>query len=284
PIIAGLEVGHIIKHPLTGTIGHYTHIIVLTNHDSPASVAAALDAGANDFIKKPAEPLELRARLDVGKRMIEYESSILSHELGIRMDCYRSMAELAESRDNTGPLHMARVAAYAERLCRGCDLAPELTEAIAMFAPLHDIGKVGVSPEIMLTPGRLGPTDFELVKIHAQLGGDIIGKSPALTIAAQICRTHHERWNGSGYPNGLSDVDIPIAGRIVAVADVYDTLRSRKCYKEPWPHQDAMRTIGEESGEHFDPAVVDALFEMEEEFLKISVLHEGPGGEYTVPE
>lgn len=280
PIINGVEVCTLIKTRLQQNLGTYTHIIMLTHHDSPSSLAAALDAGANDFIKKPAEPLELRARLEVGKRLIEYESSLLAKVKDERLALCRTMAELAESRDNASPRHMRRVAAYAACIADRCNLAEDFVEGIRTYAGFHDLGKLGVSQEILLAPRKLSLEEFEQVKLHPVLGYRILSAIPDMFLAAEICHTHHEKWDGTGYPRQLGNVEIPLAGRIVGLAEYYDALRMRRHYREPWSHDAVMRAVSDESEKHFDPAMVDALFNAEEEIMEIAEEEEREGGEY----
>lgn len=280
PIVDGLEVCQVVKDRLTET-GNYTHIIMLTNHDSPSSLAAALEAGANDFMKKPAEPLELRARLEAGRRIIAYEKTLLAQIQASRWHTYRNLCVLAESRDKAGLFHLERVGEYASILARQLGAPKEMVADMGRFAPLHDIGKVGVPESILLIPGELSAEQFGMVATHAELGGRILQGAPELSMAATICRSHHEKWDGTGYPTGLMGEEIPIEGRIVAVADVYDALRSRRHYKPPWSHDKALTTIREEAGGHFDPRVVDVFCDMEALFRDIAADYETPGGDYN---
>ena len=209
------------------------------------------------------------------------------------------LAALAEVRDNETGNHLHRTRAYIEtlmaHLCAHPDyaaaLTPENREIIAKAAPLHDIGKVGIPDHILLKPGKLTPDEFEIMKTHARIGGDaimdavkrVVGERadhadlPSqedftfLEVARDIATHHHERWDGSGYPDGLRGDAIPLAARLMAVADVFDALTCRRPYKAPWPLEKAVALIIDGRGSHFDPQLVDAFLELKERFAEISV-------------
>jgi PAS domain S-box-containing protein len=187
-------------------------------------------------------------------------------ELEVRIECYRALAELAEQRDNETGAHMSRIGAYAACLARRLDQPRKYCEDIEIFAPLHDIGKVAIADDILMAPRKLSEDEFEIMKSHAAVGHRILAGRPTLEMAAEIAGGHHERWNGRGYPEGLSGEAIPLSARIVALTDVYDALRSHRPYKEPWPTDKVVELMREERGEHFDPRVVDAFLEAREEF------------------
>jgi putative two-component system response regulator len=146
-------------------------------------------------------------------------------------------------------------------IARELRLDPEQVSLIERVAPLHDLGKIGIPDDILLYPGRLTPDQVKTMRSHTEIGGDLMAGSgiPLLNLAEQIARTHHERWNGSGYPAGLSGEEIPIAGRIVAVADAFDALSHRRPYEEAWAAEDAWWEVARKAGTDFDPAVVDAF-------------------------
>lgn len=198
----------------------------------------------------------------------------------------RSMASVAETRDPETGGHIYRtqnyVKALAEHLLSNGKFTDELNEEIIKIlynsAPLHDVGKVGIPDGILLKPGKLTDEEFTIMKSHASLGGDIIGKaevgmmdSSFLHYARQIAVSHHEKWDGSGYPNGLAGSDIPLSGRLMAVADVYDALISKRHYKDGMSHEKAASIIIEGSGKHFDPEIVQAFIEIESQFIEISI-------------
>jgi adenylate cyclase len=195
------------------------------------------------------------------------------------------MAAVAETRDPETGAHIKRtqhyVRAIAEQLrktgCYADTLTPEFIRLLFMSAPLHDIGKVGVPDNILLKPGPLTADEMEIMKRHADFGRQIILSTSQnidgdnfLTIASEIAGTHHEKWDGTGYPQGLAGQDIPLSGRIMAAADIYDALISRRCYKEPFTHAHATGLMRELHGKTFDPAVLDAFFAIEAEIVAIA--------------
>lgn len=251
----------------------YTYVIVLTSMDDRDSLLRALALGADDFLTKPVFPDELKLRLQSGERLIKLESQEL---------LIFSMAKLAEYRSNETGFHLERVALYTRLLAR--DMAkshPELNmslsmaDEIALVSPLHDLGKVAIPDGILHKPGKLTPEEFETMKTHTSIGGEIIRNiynktgSFYLWLAHEIAMYHHERWNGRGYPSGLAGDGIPVSARIMALADVFDALGSKRCYKEAFPYEEVRPLILEERGEHFDPKVVDAFLRQEEAFLNI---------------
>ncbi len=186
-----------------------------------------------------------------------------------RLELYRTLASLSELRDNETGNHMRRVGLLARRLAAVLGMPGKYCDDIELFAPMHDIGKVGIPDSLLLAPRKLTPQEFEEMKRHTVLGHDILAGKEELAMAADITLSHHEKWNGSGYPHGLAGDSIPLSARIAAVVDVYDALRSRRPYKEPWEHSDAVREVSAASGTSFDPALVEAFLEMERTFESI---------------
>jgi len=197
-----------------------------------------------------------------------------------------AMASLAETRDNETGNHIRRTQNYVRVLAKQMQTHPrfrdvltdETIELLYKSAPLHDIGKVGIPDRILLKPGKLTPEEFEIMKTHTTLGRDAILAAEArldvsnsfLSLAREIAYSHQEKWDGSGYPEGLSGDDIPLSARLMAVADVYDALISRRVYKAPLSHDDAVAVIVEGSGAHFDPDLVAGFVELESEFRAIA--------------
>lgn len=190
-----------------------------------------------------------------------------------------AMASLAEVRDNETGNHIYRTQHYMGALAAAArpyypdELNERIVELLFKSAPLHDIGKVGVPDHVLLKPGRLDPEEYAIMQTHAELGRRAIsaaeqklGPSTFLTLARDIAHTHHERWNGMGYPQGLSGTDIPLAGRLMAIADVYDALVSRRIYKSAMPHDEAVSLIASEAGQHFDPRLVGIFLTIADEF------------------
>ncbi|MDF2413179.1 HD domain-containing phosphohydrolase [Aeromonas sp. 1HA1] len=185
------------------------------------------------------------------------------------------IGELVETRSKESGLHVKRVALYTELFCLLLGMSEEQSELIKRASPLHDIGKVGIPDAILHKPGKLTPEEWEIMKTHAQLGQDMLsGSDLALfQIGATIAGNHHEKWNGSGYPRGLKGDSIPLEGRVVALADVFDALGSDRCYKNAWPLDKVLALIEEEKGQHFDPQLVDLMLANLDKFLKIREQH-----------
>jgi PAS domain S-box-containing protein/putative nucleotidyltransferase with HDIG domain len=205
------------------------------------------------------------------KRALEAQSYSVMLEAKVRertqdleraqLETLQRLAIAAEYRDDDTGLHTKRVGRTAERIAKALGLAPEQVDLIRRAAPLHDIGKIGISDSILLKPGQLTDDEFATMKRHALIGAEILSNStsPWLQMAEEIALTHHERWNGRGYPRNLSGEDIPLVGRIVAVADVFDALTHERPYKKAWPINEAKAEIEQQSGNQFDPTVVAAF-------------------------
>jgi len=234
--------------------------------DAPPVIAfgdlGGLDDRVPDRLRLLIEYRALRARVR------ELESVVASQALAghrdldsLRADTLRRLALAAEYRDDNTTEHTERVGALAARLASGLGL-PDLEVVLVRHgAPLHDLGKIAIPDSILLKPGRLEPEEYEVVKTHAVLGARVLenGGSPLLETAAQIARSHHERWDGGGYPDGLAGADIPVAGRIVHVADVFDVLVHERPYRESFTWEQAAAEIRAGSGTQFDPEVVRAF-------------------------
>ncbi len=201
-------------------------------------------------------------------RLGELEAIVASQALNafrdveaIRVDTLERLSRAAEYRDDNSPEHTQRVAALAARMARQMGEGDRMVWLIRQAAPLHDLGKIAIPDSILLKPGRLEPEEFEVVKTHAVLGARVLsdGGSEVLAVAEQIARSHHERWDGDGYPDGLSGAAIPLVGRLVAVADVFDVLVHERPYKDAWTVEDAAREIRSGAGGQFDPDAVAAF-------------------------
>lgn len=254
----------------------YLYFVLLTARNSPAETVEGLSAGADDFIAKPFDPAELAMRVRAGERIVSLET---------RDVAIFALAKLAESRDPETGAHLERVQAYSRLLAQKLALQPafhgiidsEFIRLIYLTSPLHDIGKVGVPDSVLLKQGRLSDREFEIMKSHAVAGAETLqaalDRFPGakfLQMARDIALTHHEHFDGQGYPAGLAGHEIPLCGRIVAVADVYDALTSKRVYKDAYAHDKARSIIVESSATHFDPRVVEAFLEAETEFVAIS--------------
>ncbi len=251
----------------------YTYIIFVTGNNDIEDVIAGMEAGADDYIRKPFNQGEVKVRVKAGERVINLQS---------KETVIFALAKLAESRDEDTGNHLERVRYYSRYLAETLRQMPEapagldapLVENIFLTSTLHDIGKVGIPDYILLKPGRLDDKEFGIMKSHTTIGFntlfEALQKMPEATylrVAAQIARHHHEKFDGSGYPDGLRGEAIPIASRIFALSDVYDALVSKRPYKEPFTHDRARSIILEGRGSHFDPRVVDAFLACEAAFI-----------------
>jgi len=272
PRVDGLELCRRIRKEEFPT---YIYVILLTSQDGVARTVEGLSAGADDFIAKPFHPAELRVRVRAAERVLALET----RELAIF-----AMAKLVESRDAPTGAHLERVRSYsrilAQHLAEHSDPAhpidADFVRLIYLTSPLHDIGKVGVPDCVLLKPGRLNDREFEIIKTHTTIGAQMLDAAlqqypgaKFLRMARDIALTHHERFDGTGYPNGLAGEAIPLCGRIVALADVYDALTSQRTYKSAFSHDIARNIVLDEAAAHFDPAVVNAFLDREGEFIEV---------------
>lgn len=191
-------------------------------------------------------------------------------EIHVRVECYRALSDLAEARDNETGEHLKRISLYSRLIAQALRMPRKYLDDIELFSPLHDIGKVGIADSILLAPRKLSPEEFEIMKTHVTIGHEILKGRETLEMAAEITRHHHERWDGTGYPDGLAGEAIPLSARIVGLVDVYDALRSERPYKKAWPHTDAVEVIRTGAGTHFDPTLVSLFRSMEDRFLDLS--------------
>ncbi|HEX6589819.1 MAG TPA: HD domain-containing phosphohydrolase, partial [Longimicrobiales bacterium] len=235
----------------------------------------ALSAGAKDFMTKPLSPAELRLRvrnlletrylheeLRVNNESLEQRVVERTREVEeARLDVLYRLARASEYRDDQTGRHTQRVGRLAERLSQVLGMEQSAYELMRRAAPLHDIGKIGIPDAILLKPSRLEPDEIAVMQTHTVIGANILSgsRSPLLLLAEEIALSHHERWDGRGYPNGLGEEEIPLSGRIVAVADVFDSLTHERPYKKAWSARDTLLEIEREAGKQFDPRVVDAM-------------------------
>jgi putative two-component system response regulator len=272
PEMDGLELCSAIR---AENLRGYVYIILLTSRDLPEERVQGLRAGADEFIGKPCNTAELVARIGTAERVLALET---------RDVAIFAMAKLAESRDPETGVHLDRVRSYSRVLTQclaGVDkyrdtITPEFIRLIYLTSPLHDIGKVGIPDSVLLKPGRLSDREFEIMKTHTTIGAQTLDAAlrefpgvKFLEMGRDIALSHHERFDGGGYPAGLVGEDIPLCGRIVALADVYDALTSKRVYKAAFTHDIARSMITQDSGTHFDPGLVQAFLESEAQFTLI---------------
>ncbi len=192
-----------------------------------------------------------------------------AQEEHIRLDIYKAIASTAEHRDNETGEHMKRIGEFCHFISKKLQKPGAFADDIRIFAPLHDIGKVGISDEILRAPRALTEAEIEIMKTHTSIGYDILNNRSKLEMAAEIAKNHHEKFDGTGYPSGITGTAIPLAARICAVADVYDSLRSKRCYKEAYSEEQTLAIIEESSGKHFDPQLVRLLIDNRKSFDSI---------------
>lgn len=297
PGLDGFEVLRRLKDdPLTAEVP----VILVSALSEIGDKARGFRLGAVDYLIKPFDVEELQARvrthLALGQAQValrrqneELEERVRERTREVLLTqqaTIESMAILAEYRDPETGEHIQRVKGYVALLAaelaargrHGGTLSREYTDLLVQSCTLHDIGKVGIPDHILLKPGALEPEEFEIMKLHVHYGHQAIeavqkrlGVLPFLRLAAEIALNHHERWDGTGYPQGLVGVDIPLSGRIMALADVYDALISRRGYKPPYGHQQAVDIIRQGRGRHFDPELVEIFEERHELFRDIAM-------------
>ena len=250
-------------------------VLVVSGDAAVESRNRALSLGARDFVSKPFDPTELALRVrnqletrllfhDVRKQNRALREAVhgRTQELeGARLEMLNRLATAAEYRDACTAQHTVRVAALAAHLATELGLAPADVEDIRRAAPLHDVGKIGVPDDLLRKPRALSPEEVDVMRTHTKIGADILRDSSVkvLQVAREIALTHHERWDGTGYPCGLAGEDIPLAGRIVAVADAFDAITYDRPYRAARSAQEAIEEIVRHRGTQFDPEVVDAL-------------------------
>jgi len=260
-------------------------ILMVTANDQKQVRYRALDVGATDFLTKPVDKIEFLARVanmlslsDVRKKLADRAAWLAEEVRKATIEIVQReretvirLSKAAEYRDPETGAHILRMAHYSELIARGLGLPQSDQELLLEAAPMHDIGKVGIADNILLKPGRLTPEEFEIMKQHAVYGYEILkgSSSRVLQAGAAIARAHHEKFDGTGYPNSLQGDAIPIFSRIVAVADVFDALTSERPYKKAWTLERASQHIKASARTHFDPACVATFFEQWDAVLEI---------------
>ncbi len=245
----------------------------------------ALNAGATDFLTRPLDQYETRSRcrnlltlrqqqsiIQDRAKWLEQQVEIATHRVLAReRETLLRLAKAGEYRDEDTGNHILRMAKYSRAIAEYLGLSKADCDEIEYAAPMHDIGKIGIPDHILLKPGKFSPQEWELMKQHAIIGHDILldSESRFIQTGSIIALSHHEKYDGTGYPYGLSGEEIPLPARIVAVADVYDALRSTRPYKMAWPREKAIKYITEQSGKHFDPVCVDAFMQQLDHMYEI---------------
>ena len=286
-----------------------TPVIILTGSSDPETKLIALQAGATDLLQKPVHSGELLARLGNVLRVKAYQDQLHRHSEALeeavrrrtaeleasRLDVIHCLARAAEFRDDDTGQHIIRVGRYARIIAEELGFSQKDLDIIEPAAQLHDVGKIGVADAVLLKPGKLTPEEFEMMqkhcgfgkkiaqqvsdrdaialRHHSEIGSRILdaGSSPILEMARRIALTHHERWDGNGYPLGLAGEDIPLEGRITAVADVFDALSSKRPYKPAFPLNRCFEIMEGGSGSQFDPTVLNAFFSRRHEIVQVQI-------------
>ena len=306
PVVSGLDILAALKSQQDK---HFVPIVVLTASTEPELKRQALDLGATDFLEKPVDPHDLNSRVrnslvvKAHHDHLESYAEELNHQVALRTEeLVRSREQIvhclgraAEYRDNETGRHVVRVGKFTAIIADQLGFDKEYVEMIELAAQLHDIGKIGIPDNILLNPAKLSDAQFEVMRTHCRMGREIIqpscesewsqirlgdgmkpdemqSDSEIMTLAASIAYSHHEKWDGSGYPQGLKGNEIPIEGRMTAVADVFDALSSKRPYKEPFPLDRCLDILQKDSGSHFDPSCVEAFLQRLDEVVRIQTV------------
>ena len=231
-------------------------VIFITALNDSQDETAGFDVGGVDYLTKPVSPPVVRARVRTHLSLVRMDELRET-----RLQIVQRLGRAAEYKDNETGMHVIRMSHFSQLLALAAGCSPAWAEDLLNAAPMHDVGKIGIPDAVLRKPGPLDADEWATMRRHPEIGAEIIGEYPSgvLQLAREIALAHHEKWDGSGYPRGLAGEAIPVSARIVAIADVFDALTTRRPYKEPWPVQEAMNHIAAQAGKHFDPALV-ALF------------------------
>jgi putative two-component system response regulator len=263
----------------------YPPILVLTAQSDQDSRLRALELGARDFLTKPFDYTEVLSRIRnllevrlLHKRVVqqneELEERVRARTLELhdtRLEIIRRLGRAAEYRDNETGYHILRMSHYSALLARAAGMDAAECDMLLDASPMHDVGKIGIPDRILLKPGKLDADEWAIMKTHARIGAEILTghDSPLMRLASLIAATHHEKWDGSGYPEGLAGEAIPLAGRVTAVCDVFDALTTVRPYKQAWPVEEAFAYLRDNAGMHFDPGLAALFCSLREEVLAI---------------
>ncbi len=243
-------------------------VIFVTALNQEHDEAEGFNVGAVDYITKPISPSVVLARVNTHLSLVQADELRRT-----RLQVVQRLGRASEYKDNETGMHVMRMSHFSKVIALAYGFSDEQADLLLHAAPMHDIGKIGIPDSIMLKPAKLTDEEFEIMKTHPLIGAEILGEadSELLAVAKSVALTHHEKWDGSGYPNGLKGEDIPIEGRIVAIADVFDALTSKRPYKDAWPVEEALSFIRSQKGIHFDPKMVELLEENLDEICNIKM-------------
>lgn len=271
PDMTGYDVCAQLKQ---NAVTHHIPVIFVTALSDIADEAKGFAAGGVDFISKPVRAPIVKARVATHLSLVRVDELKKT-----RLEIVQRLGLAAEYKDNETGLHVIRMSHYSAIIARAMGFSPATVEELLHASPMHDVGKIGIPDRILQKPGKLTPEEWEVMREHPAIGARIIGQHQTglLRMAYDIALNHHEKWDGSGYPQGLVGEAIPLMGRIVAVADVFDALTTERPYKKAWPINEALAYIREQSGKHFDPALVEiflsqlpAILEVKERWAETS--------------
>ncbi|WP_343728455.1 HD domain-containing phosphohydrolase [Duganella sp.] len=263
PGMTGYETCKLLKaDPATAGIP----VIFVTALSDTDDELIGFEAGAVDYITKPVSPPIVRARVRNHLSLVGVDELKKT-----RLEIVQRLGLAAEYKDNETGLHVIRMSHYARILGLALGMSEAEAEDLLHAAPMHDVGKIGIPDSILRKPGALDTDEWKVMQTHAAIGGDIIGKHPSgmLAMAYDVAVTHHEKWDGSGYPNGLKGEEIPLVGRIVAIADVFDALTSARPYKQAWPVEKAVEHMEAQRDRHFEGRLVDLFFKQMPALLEV---------------
>lgn len=291
PVFDGFDVMNQLA--AIGPDDQFPSILVLTAQVDRETRIRALNGGAKDYVHKPFDRVELLSRIrnQLEVRLlyetVQNQNNILEDKVAertrelhkTRLEVIHRLGLAAEYRDNETGLHIIRMSKVSAALAKAAGLSDAECDLILNASPMHDIGKLGIPDSVLLKPGKLDNEEWEIMKTHTQIGAEILsgGGTDLLELARVIALTHHEKWDGSGYPNGLKGDEIPLAGRIVALADVFDALTSERPYKKAWTAEKAIEYIREMSGSQFDPHLAELFVEILPQVKEISARYREPG-------
>jgi putative two-component system response regulator len=244
-------------------------IIFVTALSDAVDEAKGLNIGAVDYISKPVTPAVVKARVKTHLSLVDVDELRLT-----RLQVIQRLGRAAEYKDNETGMHVMRMSHYSRVLALAYGHSEKTADELFHAAPMHDIGKIGIPDSIMLKPGKLTDEEFAAMQKHPEIGAEILGESDSdlIELAKVVAMTHHEKWDGTGYPNQLKGEDIPIEGRIVALADVFDALTSVRPYKEAWSVEKAIDFMTEQKNKHFDPELVDLFVKELDKIIEIKNL------------
>ena len=306
-MMPGMDGFEVIRRVREDNLHQLLPIILVTALRGTEDRVKGIEAGCDDFISKPVDKIELLARVRAllkvkayydlmsnYQKELEIEVNMRTQELknafesikAASLETIHRLSAASEYKDEDTGAHIKRMSRYAIAVARRMGLNEDIIEKILYAAPMHDLGKIGIPDMILLKPGKLDPLEWEIMKQHTLIGGEILKASDSefIKLGESIARSHHEKWDGSGYPDGLKGIEISITNRITTIADVFDALTSKRSYKEPFSMQKSLTIIHEGRGSYFDPDVVDAFFAIQDEILTIKNQYDDNQQDLHIPE